>query len=186
MERGGFTEFREAGDPPDVPTVILLAGKGQPLPPTVTFPGSYDRYFQLVLEQRRDHFGRLAEHASKGTLVETSKSSHFIHSTEPELLTWAIQRVLASSAAHAELDRFVGAYPLALAPNMIITITRDGDRLFGQLTGQPAFALYADSATTFSLKVVDAQIEFETDAAGGVTGLVLAQNGQRLRAVRTK
>ena len=59
--------------------------------------------------------------------METSKSSHFIQTTEPELLTWAIQRVLSSTAANAELDPFVGAYPLALAPNIIITITRDGD-----------------------------------------------------------
>jgi pimeloyl-ACP methyl ester carboxylesterase len=186
MERAGFTELREAGEPPDVPTVILLAGKVQPLPATVTFPGSYDRYFQVVLEQRREHFARLAARSSNGTLVETSKSSHFIHATEPELLTWAIQRVLSSSTAHPELDRFVGTYPLSAAPKMIVTITRDGNRLFCQLTGQPSFPLYFDSATKFSLKVADAQIEFATDAVGGVTGLVLTQNGQHLRALKVK
>jgi hypothetical protein len=69
---------------------------------------------------------------------------------------------------------------------MIITITRDGNRLLCQLTGQPSFPLYADSATKFSLKVVDAQIEFQTDAVGGVTGLVLTQNGQHLPALKVK
>ena len=57
--------------------------------------------------------------------------------------------VVPASGCHfgvrdAHEDRFVGMYPLSLAPNTIITITRDGDRLFGQLTGQPPFALYAD------------------------------------------
>ena len=59
---------------------------------------------------------------------------------------------------------------------------RDGDHLFAQATGQPAAELFADSPTTFFLRVVDAQIEFQTDASGMVTGLVLFQNGRRLPA----
>ena len=178
LERGGFAELRATGDPPDVPVVFLVAGKPQPLPPAATFPGDYDRYSQASLEQRLDHFWRLSQRASKGTLVHTSKSGHFLHSTEPELLVWAIERVLASAATHPELERFVGEY--TLGPRISMVITRDGDRIFGQLTGQPAFQLYADSATTFSLRIVDAQVEFQVDAAGNVTGLVLAQNGRRL------
>jgi pimeloyl-ACP methyl ester carboxylesterase len=178
MERGGFAELRAAGDPPDVPVVFLVAGKPQPLPPTATFPGDYDRFFQANLEQRLDHFSKLAQRASKGTLVHTSKSGHIIHATEPELVVWAIQRVLSSARTHPELERFVGEY--VLAPKVSMVITRDGDRIFGQLTGQPAFQLHAESATTFSLRIVDAQVEFEIDAAGNVAGLVLAQNGRRL------
>ena len=184
MERAGFVDLRAAGDPPDVPTVILLAGKRQTLPPTLAFPGgNYDGFFQTLLEQRRDHFGKLAERATKGTLVETSKSSHFIHLTEPETLVWAVQRVMAASSTRADLDRFVGEYPLS--PAFKLTITRDGDKLFAQATGQQAFPLYPDSATTFSLRVVDATVEFQLDAAGAVTGLVLAQNGQRVRAAKS-
>jgi pimeloyl-ACP methyl ester carboxylesterase len=183
LERSGLVDFRAAGEPPDVPTVVLLAGKSQPLPPSLTFPVPFDRYFQALLEQRRDHFARLTGRAAKGTFIETSKSSHFIHMTEPELLTWAIQRVLSSTASHADLDRFVGEY--RLAPSFAIAITRDGDRLFAQATGQAAFALSADTPTKFSLSVVDAQIEFETDAAGKVTALVLVQNGRRQRAPKT-
>jgi hypothetical protein len=91
---------------------------------------------------------------------------------------------LSSSATHAELERFVGEY--ILAPKVSMMITRDGERMFGQLTGQPAFQLYADSSTKFSLKIVDAQVEFEVDFAGNVTGLVLAQNGRRLPGSRKK
>lgn len=178
MERGGFVELRAAGDAPDVPVVFLVAGKKQPLPATAIFPGDSDRFFQANLEQRLDHFSMLAQRASKGTLVHTSKSDHFMHLTEPELVVWAIQRVLASARAYPELERFVGEY--VLAPTFSITITRDGDKVFAQATGQPAFQLHADSATKFSLKLVDAQLEFEVDAAGNVAGLVLVQNGRRL------
>jgi pimeloyl-ACP methyl ester carboxylesterase len=184
LERGGFAELRAAGDPPDVPVVFLIAGKPQPLPPAATFAGDYDRYFRANIEQRLDHFSKLSQRASNGTLVHSSKSGHFMHSTEPELLVWAIQRVLSSAATHAELERFVGEY--ILAPRVSMMITRDGERIFGQLTGQPAFQLYADSSTKFSLKIVDAQVEFEVDSAGNVTGLVLAQNGRRLPGSRKK
>ena len=98
--------------------------------------------------------------------------------TEPDLVVWAIQRVLASARAYPELERFVGEY--VLAPAFSIAITRDVDKLFAQATGQPAFRLDAESATTFSLKLVDAQLEFEVDDAGNVAGLVLVQNGRRL------
>ena len=164
--------------------VFLVAGKPQPLPPTAAFPGDYDRFFQANLEQRLDHFSKLAQRASKGTLVHTSKSGHFLHSTEPELVVWAIQRVLSSSATHPELERFVGEY--TLAPKVSVTITRDGDKIFGQMTGQPAFQLSPESATTFSLKLVNALIEFEVDFAGNVAGLVLVQNGRRLPGQKKK
>lgn len=38
----------------------------------------------------------------------------------------------------------------------------------------------ARAATRFSLKIIDAQLEFEVDAAGNVPSLVLVQNGKRL------
>jgi hypothetical protein len=65
-------------------------------------------------------------------------------------------------------------------------ITRDGDRILGQLTGQPAFQLHAESSTKFSLNVVDAQVEFDVDAAGSVVGVVLVQNGRRLPASKKR
>lgn len=184
MERGGFADLRAGGDPPDVPVVFLLAGKKQPLPPTATFPGDADRFFQANLEQRLDHFSRLAQRASKGTLVHTSKSDHFVHLTEPDLVVWAIERVLASATPYPELDRFVGEY--ILAPTFSIIVTRDGGKLFAQATGQPAFQLFAESATTFSVKVVAAQLEFEIDTAGNVSGVVLVQNGRRLPGPKKK
>jgi hypothetical protein len=66
------------------------------------------------------------------------------------------------------------------------SITRDGNKLLGQATGQPSFQLFAESATKFSLRVVDAQIEFETDDTDNVTALVLVQNGKRRRAPKVK
>ena len=182
LERGGFAELRRPAirrmfqwcfSSPESPSLYPR----RPPSPEITI-GISGR----TLQQRLDHFSKLSQRASKGTLVHSSKSGHFMHSTEPELVVWAIQRVLSSSATHPELERFVGEY--ILAPKVSMMITRDGDRIFGQLTGQPAFQLYADSATKFSLKIVDAQVEFEVDSAGNVTGLVLTQNGRRMPGIK--
>lgn len=105
---------------------------------------------------------------------------HLLDEQIPLTKAPAARREIALSAD--ALQRFVGAYPFA--PNFIITVTRQDDELFVQATGQPQFRLFAEEGTKFFLKVVDAQIEFETDAAGMVTGLVLAQNGRRQRAPR--
>jgi serine-type D-Ala-D-Ala carboxypeptidase/endopeptidase len=80
------------------------------------------------------------------------------------------------------LQRFVGEY--RLAPNFAITVARTGDVLTAQGTDQPAFRLFAEAPTKFFLKSVDAQIEFEVDAAGVPTALILVQGGARQRAPR--
>jgi CubicO group peptidase (beta-lactamase class C family) len=79
-------------------------------------------------------------------------------------------------------DGYVGQYQLA--PNFIFTFTREGDKLFTQATGQPKFQIFPESQREFFLKVVDAQVTFETDANGRATSLTLHQNGRTLTAKR--
>ena len=88
--------------------------------------------------------------------------------------------VLPASVAVPEktLATYVGEYELA--PGFAIAVTRAGGRLYGQATGQPRFRLFARSPTAFALRVVEAEITFEIDGKGRVTGLVLHQNGMDL------
>jgi len=79
-------------------------------------------------------------------------------------------------------DGYVGQYQLA--PNFVMTISREGDHLFVQATGQPKLEIFPESERDYFLKVVDAQITFETDSQGRVTGLVLHQNGMNQPAKR--
>lgn len=75
----------------------------------------------------------------------------------------------------ATLERYVGTFELA--PTFALVITREGDHLFLQATGQPRAPLFAEREDEFFLKVVDAQVSFTKDGAGLVTGLVLHQGG---------
>ena len=57
-------------------------------------------------------------------------------------------------------DRYVGRYDYGGA---ILSVTKDGDQLFAQLTGQPRFEIYPATETKFFWKVVDANVEFLLD-----------------------
>jgi CubicO group peptidase (beta-lactamase class C family) len=81
-------------------------------------------------------------------------------------------------------DRYIGEYELA--PSFTITILRRGDKLISQATGQPEVELFPESETKFFLKVVDAQVDFVSDASGQVTGLILHQGGLDLPAKKIK
>ena len=82
----------------------------------------------------------------------------------------------------ATLSKYVGTYELAPGVQMVIRLA--GDHLTTQLTGQQQLPLFAESETKFFLKVVDAQVEFFTDAGGAVTHAVMYQNGRERKVPR--
>jgi CubicO group peptidase (beta-lactamase class C family) len=84
----------------------------------------------------------------------------------------------------AILERYVGRY--AFSPSQGMAVTREGERLFFQLTGRGRIELFAETPTDFFLKEVDAQVRFTTGPDGEVTGLVTRQAGQERPAKRTE
>jgi hypothetical protein len=76
------------------------------------------------------------------------------------------QRRLEVAVDSSVLERYVGEYELA--PAFRIVVTREANRLFVQATAQPRFPVFAESDSTFFLKVVDAQISFDRNPAGVV------------------
>ncbi len=80
------------------------------------------------------------------------------------------------------LDGYVGRYQMA--PNFILSITRDDGRMYAQATGQGAFQIFPESEKEFFAKVADIRISFNTDAGGRATALVVHQGGQDTAAKR--
>lgn len=78
------------------------------------------------------------------------------------------------------LEKYAGSYQLA--PNFVITITVNNGTIWAQATGQEKLHIYPESETAFFYKAVDAQITFESENSGAVTGLVLHQNGASMPA----
>jgi D-alanyl-D-alanine-carboxypeptidase/D-alanyl-D-alanine-endopeptidase len=86
------------------------------------------------------------------------------------------KRVRQAIALPSEvLQAYAGVYQIS--PNMRVTVTRDGQRLLAQLSGAPN-EIFPESRTDFFWKVVDAQITFDIDVDGRVTGATLHQGGR--------
>ena len=97
--------------------------------------------------------------------------------------------ILPSERAAAEtdvaaLDAYEGTY--ALSPSFKIKVFVEDGKLMTQATGQAAFELFAQEGEEdfFFLKVVDAQLRFNRDAAGDVGSLTLYQNGQEITGTK--
>jgi D-alanyl-D-alanine carboxypeptidase len=84
----------------------------------------------------------------------------------------------------AVYDAYVGEYELG--PGFVLTVSREGDRLMTQATGQAKVEIFPSSETDFFLKVVDAQITFVRGPGGTVDQLVLHQGGRDMPAKRKK
>jgi CubicO group peptidase (beta-lactamase class C family) len=82
------------------------------------------------------------------------------------------------SLSDAQMDRVVGAYQFA--PTFTITVTRQGDVLYGQPTGQQKFRLWPASPDRFLVHEVNAELDFTLPAAGPATSATLLQNGRTL------
>jgi D-alanyl-D-alanine-carboxypeptidase/D-alanyl-D-alanine-endopeptidase len=109
------------------------------------------------------------------------------HLLDPEspLLAQATNKPHTEVAVDPKVyDGYVGRYQLA--PSAILTVTKTDNHLFAQLTGQPSFEVFPESAKDFFYKVVDAQLTFEVAAQGPATAVTLHQNGHDQRALRIK
>jgi CubicO group peptidase (beta-lactamase class C family) len=124
---------------------------------------------------------------SGGTAFDLA-AAHFGDAMEPEeddAPTAGTDEAFDPEAYDPEdFDRVAGSYALDPQPQMVARFWRDGETLYVQLTGQPAFEMRPTGPARFDLLVVPASIEFEDgDPAPGLT---LFQNGQEVHATRVE
>ncbi len=80
------------------------------------------------------------------------------------------------------LDNYVGAYQLK--PQLVFTVTREGDKLLAKLTGQPTYEVHPYTERDFFYTIVAAQLSFVPGADGKASAVVLHQNGKDQTAPR--
>lgn len=79
---------------------------------------------------------------------------------------------------------YVGEYDFG--QNRLLTITREGDKLFAQRSGAPRSEMFPESETSFFLEVADVRFVFVKDGAGKVIGMILYANGQAMKGDKLK
>ena len=149
---------------------------GQPKAPV--FMRKKDEFFYKVVDANL-HFGRDAN--GRINALSLHQDGRVMPAPRIGDILPEAARVEVSLPADV-LKQYAGNY--ALAPNFKVTITEEAGQLYAQASQQPRFPVYASARDEFFYKVVDAQLSFQRNAAGVVTGLVLHQNGQNLPAPR--
>ena len=80
----------------------------------------------------------------------------------------------------SQFDAYIGRYQVN--ENFALNITRDGNKLYVQGTGQPRAELYYAGDDLFFLRVVNGTIQFQTDSGGRAHSLSLTQDGKTVPA----
>lgn len=77
-------------------------------------------------------------------------------------------------------DDYVGRYEIA--PSVVVEITKEGEKLMSQTTGQQKMELLPESEIEFFIKGFTASFIFVRDGTGRAAKLIINQEGQRVTA----
>ncbi len=138
--------------------------------------------FEIFPKNETNYFWKAVEAEVSFVKGQDGKVTKAIHRQGGR--TFDAKRIEESTAVEVPesvLDGVVGRYDYSGA---VMTVTREGKRMFAQLTGQPRLEIYPKSETEFFWKVVPAQVTFVKDSQGKVTKAIHEQGGQKLEAPR--
>jgi pimeloyl-ACP methyl ester carboxylesterase len=168
-------------------TVPLLAINGDLFPTNLTNVRSVKPDFEAIVMKHMGHYPMLERPEEFDGHVSDVVAALVRHAADgaPLRLAGALDAPKVRKQVRltpAQLDRCVGRYEIA--PGFVLTITREGDRLMSQATGQQSVEIFPESESEFFLKVVDAQLSFELKEPGPAKGVVLHQGGRDVPAKR--
>jgi CubicO group peptidase (beta-lactamase class C family) len=150
----------------------LFAQLGQQ-PRTEIFPKSNTEFFwkvvdaQVTFVKEKDGKVTKAIHHQNGQTI-----------TAPKL-----KDIVEAKIDPATYEAFLGRYDYGEGKS-IMTVTREGNHLYAQLTGQPKIEIFPSGPNDFFWKVVDAQVTFFRNPDGKVTKALHHQGGHTLEAPR--
>ena len=90
----------------------------------------------------------------------------------------ALAKVRVNPAVY---DRLAGKYDYGVGKS-ILTVTREGNHLYAQMTGQPKLELFPKSEMEYSWQEINAQVTFVKDDKGRVTKALYHQGGKTFEA----
>lgn len=168
-------------------TVPLLAINGDLYPTDLVNVRSVKPDFEAIVMKHMGHYPMLERprefdgHASEvvAALVRHAADG------KPVQLAGALAPPKARKEVRltpTQLDRCTGRYEIA--PGFVLTITREGERLLSQATGQPSVEIFAESESEFFPKAFDARLTFDLKEPGPAKGVVLHQGGRDVAARR--
>jgi CubicO group peptidase (beta-lactamase class C family) len=145
---------------------VQLTGQGQ-LP---LFAESSTRFFLRAVDAQLDFV----------TDTNGAATAVVLHQNGRDMTARHTSQTIDGGPQHIEiavpssvLSKYVGMYQVR--PNVNLIVTLEGDRLMAQMSEQPRAQIFPESTTLFFYKVVDATLQFQTDATGVATSVRLRQ-----------
>jgi predicted esterase len=188
LSMGGFGTWDWAIENPErFAAIVPICGGGEPEKvwairkmPTWVFHGAKDNAVPLQRsEQMVEALKKVGNNVQFTVYPEAGHDSWTETYNNPALYEWLLkqqkQERKVVKVKPKLLDAYVGQYELQ--PNFTLTITREGDKLFGQAPGQPKVEMYPVSDTDFFVREVDAEMSFVKDDKGQVNQMILHQGG---------
>ncbi len=131
------------------------------------FPSGHDAFFLKVVDA-----GLMFERDKSGKVIGLIHIQNGNAFRAPRMLLLPV----------AELDAIAGRYQYG--PGAVLTVTRRGNQLYAQLTGQSEYPIFPKSDREFVWNVVPASVEFVRGPDGKVTNAIHHQNGITFTAPR--
>lgn len=91
------------------------------------------------------------------------------------------KKVTLADVPEQDLNSYLGNYQLT--PELVLTVSREGKKVFVQATGQPKIEAFAESANKFFFKTIQASMEFVKDEHGLIKEMIFIQ-GRTIHAKR--
>lgn len=83
------------------------------------------------------------------------------------------KKVILADVPDQDLNRYLGNYQLT--PELVLTVSREGKKVFVQATGQPRIEAFAESSNKFFFKTIQASMEFVKDQNGLIKEMIFIQ-----------
>jgi len=91
------------------------------------------------------------------------------------------RKVTLAEVSEQDLNSYLGNYQLT--PELVLTVSREGKKVFVQATGQSRIEAFAESSNKFFFKAIQASMEFVKDQNGLIKEMIFIQ-GRTLHAKR--
>ncbi|WP_316755635.1 serine hydrolase [Pedobacter aquatilis] len=89
------------------------------------------------------------------------------------------RKVTLTEVSEQELNSYLGNYQLT--PELVLTVSREGKKVFVQATGQSRIEAFAESSNKFFFKTIQASMEFIKNEKGLIKEMIFIQ-GQTIHA----
>lgn len=150
-----------------------------------------DRFFYVTLPIQISF--RVADGSAEALMLHQRGRATTFRRTSPEAVTELVEAIerrrdeqerprVAIAMSAETLARYVGRYHMDQTNSF--TVTMEGERLFGEMSGQRRFEMFAEAEARFFLTVAAVQISFIEDATGRIDRAVIHQYGNDLILMR--